>query len=68
MFGPAIVDDGSIRPFRIKNGVTIHSRGYCAFLTLSTLIGLIEQNSFIKYAFLGQITFFRTHQHTLNIR
>ena len=44
MFWPAITDDGSIRPFRIENGVTIDSRGY-AFLTFSTLITWVEQNS-----------------------
>ena len=31
MFLLAIIDDGSIRPFRIENGVTIDSQGYYAF-------------------------------------
>ena len=31
MFLPAIIDDGSIRPFRIENGVTIDSQGFMRF-------------------------------------
>ena len=32
MFLPAIIDDGSIGPFRIENGVTMDSQVYYAFL------------------------------------
>ena len=32
IFWPAIIDDGSIRRFRIENGVKIDSQGYYVFL------------------------------------
>ena len=45
---PAIIDDGSIRPFRIQNGVKLWLSGllYASEQTVSTLVSFVEQNSF----------------------
>ena len=41
MFWPAIIDDGSIRPFRIEIGVKIDSRGYYALVNKHFLPWLV---------------------------
>ena len=43
IFWPAIIDDGSIRTFRTKNGVNIDSPGYYAFLNKHFPLGRTKQ-------------------------
>ena len=49
MFWPFIID-GSIRPFRIENGLKIDSRGYYVFPNKHfNLLKSVEQSSLLVY-------------------